>query len=207
MQSHGVGPVHGADQCDASLRMTDQADATQDESPHDDFTDIRLGAQHFAKIGPLDADQAAVRARAARHQNLPVVEQVELTGELALTVHPEDFWLAIIVDIEDLDAAVKYKKKVNAALSALEQHRSLAQSLLYAVVRDSLGGVDTEARESLGFARVRVGRIDLGRGFDSLGKGQRRHRYFSRVSEQGARDIERDLDLREEAIRRSIGYG
>ncbi len=167
--------------------MTDQADAAQDVSPHDDFTDIGLGAEHLAKIGTLDADQAGVRARAARYQNLPIVEQVKLASELALTVHRENLGLPIIIDIEDLDAAVEHKKKINAALPALEQHRSLAQSLLYAIVPDPVGGVDAQAWKSLGFARVRVGRIDFGRRLDSLGKGQCRHRHFSSVREHAAR--------------------
>ena len=37
--------------------MPDQANTAQDKRPHDNFADIRLSADHLAKIGALDPDE------------------------------------------------------------------------------------------------------------------------------------------------------
>ena len=141
--------------------MTNHADATQDESAHDDLADVWLGTQHFAKVGSLDADQAAIRSGAARNESLPIVEQVELTSELALSVHPEDLWLAIIIDIEDLNAAVKHEKKINRALAALEKHWPL-RVIVHTRIRDALGRRQGWERETFALRAVRSA-VDFGR--------------------------------------------
>ena len=57
---------------------------------------------------------------AAGHQDLPVVEQVELTGELVVRQHAEDLRQAVRVGIEQLDPTLQDEEEVDAALAAVE---------------------------------------------------------------------------------------
>jgi hypothetical protein len=72
------------DQHDAAMPVPDEPDPAENEGAHDDFADVRLAGDQTTKIGALDPDYPAVDAGSARHQDLSIVEQVELAGELAL---------------------------------------------------------------------------------------------------------------------------
>ena len=144
----------------------DQRDATQDERAHDNLADVRLGADHLAKIGTLDPDHTTIGAGPGGHQNLLIVEQVELAGELPLTCTREDLRLTLFILIENFDVAVEHQEEVDTALAALKQKRPLTQPLLYAVVRNAVCGIDAQPRKRLRLARVRIGRVDLRLGRD-----------------------------------------
>jgi hypothetical protein len=63
LEAQRIAAVPGPDQHDATPRVPDEADAAQDERPHDDLADIRLAGHQAAKVGALDPDHAAVHAR------------------------------------------------------------------------------------------------------------------------------------------------
>ena len=73
---------------DAAPRVPDEADPPQDEGPHDDLADVRLAGHQATKVGALDPDHPAVDAGSTGDQDLSIVEQVELAGELALAYAP-----------------------------------------------------------------------------------------------------------------------
>ena len=94
------------------------------------------------------------------HQNLLIVEQVELAGELPLAVHSKDPRLTLLILIEDFDFAVEDQEEVDTAL-ARSNNSVLARPLLYAVVRNAVRCINAQPRKCLRLARVRIGRIDL----------------------------------------------
>ena len=75
----------------------------------------------------------AVGGGPAADQDLAVVEQVELAGELALAEHGEHVRRAVLIALVDLDLAFEHEKEVDAALPALEQQRPRRNPLLDAV--------------------------------------------------------------------------
>ncbi len=62
LKAQGVAAVPGPDQHDATPRVPDEADAAQDERPHDDLADVRLAAHQATEVGALDPDHPAVHA-------------------------------------------------------------------------------------------------------------------------------------------------
>ena len=82
LEAEGVGAVAGPDQDDPTVDVADQPDPAQDERPHDDLADVRLAGDQAAKVGALDPNDPTVGAGAARNEDLAIVEQVQLAGEL-----------------------------------------------------------------------------------------------------------------------------
>ena len=121
LQAQRIGAVPGADQYDAALDVPDETDAAQDEGTHDDFADVGLADHQPAKVGALDPYHPAVRGRAARNQVLAIVEQIQLAGELTFALHHEDVGLAMLIEIENFDAALEHEEEIHAALAAREQ--------------------------------------------------------------------------------------
>ncbi len=62
LKAQGIAAVPGTDQDDTTPRMPDEADAAQDERPHDDLADVRLAGHQATKVGALDPDHPAVHA-------------------------------------------------------------------------------------------------------------------------------------------------
>ena len=87
-------------------------------------------ADQPAKVGARHPDHPAVDGGAAADQDLAVVEQVELAGELALAQHDEHVGRAVVVAIVDLDLALEHEEEVDAALPPLEQQRPRRDPLL-----------------------------------------------------------------------------
>ncbi len=81
---------------------------------------VGLAANGRRKSLSFYPDNQAIKAGAAAEQDLAVVEQVEFAGELPLGMHGEDVRLAVLVQVEDFDAAIHHEKEVNAALATLE---------------------------------------------------------------------------------------
>ena len=124
LQPQGISGMAGADQHDAAMRMPDQADATQDEGAHDDFADVRLGDDEAPEIGPLDPDDAAVLARPCADQDLAIVEQVELTGELVCPLGGEDGGEPVGIGVEDLDRPFDDEEEVDTPFASAEEQRA-----------------------------------------------------------------------------------
>ena len=73
---------------------------------------------------------AAIAAGAAGHQDLAVVEEVHLAGELARPVHREDVRPIMIVGVENLDRPLEHEKEIDAALAALKHQVAGVEALL-----------------------------------------------------------------------------
>ena len=162
-QAMGVAAVAGADDDHASLAVPDQADAAQDEGAHHDLADVGLVGDQPAELRPVHAHDPARHRGAAVHQDLAVVEEVELAGELALAMGVEHALGAVVVGLEDLDAAFEHEEEVDAALAAREHRRAGGQRLFLAVAGDARGHLHREPGEGLGLALVGIGGV--GRGF------------------------------------------
>jgi hypothetical protein len=149
----------GTDQLHAALGVTDQPHAPQDEGAHDGLTDIGLARDQAAEIGPFDPDNARFASSAARDQDLAVVEQVHLAGELTIGVDREDVGLAGCIEVEDLDRARKDEKEVHAALAALECERSGGQRFFGSIAGHPVRLVFAQPRKGLRLSCIRIGRI------------------------------------------------
>ena len=85
-------------------------------------------------ISPMSGSAATRRRKSARltrtqrrrlagaraDQDLALVEEVELAGELARAQDDEDLRLVVLVDVEDLDRALEDEEEVDAAVAARE---------------------------------------------------------------------------------------
>ena len=125
-----------------------------------DLADVGLGRDHAAEVGALEPRTTRVcLRRPARNQDLAVVEQVHLAGELPRAVDGDHVLAAMRSSLEDLDRALEHQEEVDAALAALEQRGPIRHALLRPVTADALEHVVVQARERLVFAQVRVGGI------------------------------------------------
>jgi hypothetical protein len=61
--------------------------AAQDERPHHDLGHVGLRGQHPAELAAGKSGDPAVGPHPAAHQDRPVGEEVELSGELVRGVH------------------------------------------------------------------------------------------------------------------------
>ena len=113
------------------------------------------------KVGALDPDHPAVDAGATGDENLSIVEQVELAGELALGMDRQDVRLAMLVEGEYLDGAFEHDEEVYASLAAREDERPLGKPFLPAVSHNPRRHLLAQAREGLRLAEVGVGRIKV----------------------------------------------
>ena len=159
LQPLHVARMPGPNQHDAALRVLDEADAAQDEGAHDDLADVGLGGHQAAEVGPADAHHARRPGGAARDQDLAVVEEVHLAGELALAMHRDDAGRAMHVQVQDLDRSLQHQEEVDAALAAFEQQRAIGDVLGLAVGRHTIGEFGRQLREGLLLARIRVARV------------------------------------------------
>ncbi len=144
---------------------------------HDDLADVRFRRHQPAELRSRDAHQAAVGGGASVHQDLAIVEEIELAGELAIALHREDPGAAAFVQLEDLDASLEDQEEVDAALAALEEQRPGGDALLDAEGGGARGLLGREPRKDLGFAFVgisAVGRVG------ELGARHRRRRAWLR---------------------------
>jgi hypothetical protein len=155
-----VGAVPRPHQCH-TVAMTHHADAAQNESTHDDFADVRLARHEAPEIRSLDANDAGCLRGARRYQDLAVVEKVHLAGELPWRMNRDEVGLAANVGFEDFDRSGHDQKEVDAALSALEQHRPRRDVLLAAELPDPGCHLRVHAREGLRLAGVRIGGVQL----------------------------------------------
>jgi len=167
LKPEGIGPMVGADEHHSPLHVPDEAEPAQDERAHDDLTDVRLARHQPPEVGALHPHHPAVGPGTAAHQYLPVVEEIQLAGELPLAMHGEDVRLAVGPEIEDLDGSLEQEEEVDAPVAALEEQRTLGQPLLGAIGDDPRRHVGTEVREDLRVARIGVGWIDLGLALDA----------------------------------------
>jgi hypothetical protein len=120
--------VTGADQHHPALRIAHQPHTAQDEGAHDDLADVRLGLDQPGEATARHTDDAAVLAGDAADQDLAIVEQVELAGELARAMDVDDALLAACARVRDLDRAFDDDEEVDAPLAAGEQMRALGNA-------------------------------------------------------------------------------
>ena len=161
LEAQRIATMPRSDQHDATPRVPDEADAAQDERPHDDLADVRLAGHQATKVGALDPDHPAVDTGATGDEDLSIVEQVELAGELPFAVHVKDVGLAILIEVEDLDIALEHEEEVPASLTALEDERPLREPFLRAVGHDPRRHLLAQTRESLRLTGVGVARIEI----------------------------------------------
>ncbi|HEY0525043.1 MAG TPA: hypothetical protein VGD08_16735 [Stellaceae bacterium] len=166
LQPQRVAAMTRADQHHPAMHVPNEADAPQDEGAHDDLADIRLAGDQPAEIGAPHAHDPAVDADAAGNEDLAIVEQVEFARELAVGVHREDVFRAVLVVVEDLDRALDHEEEIDASLAPLEDRRAFRQALLGAVGGDPRRHLLAEPREGLRLAQVGIVRVETRPGAD-----------------------------------------
>ncbi len=159
LQAQGVAVVLGSDQLDPTLAVRDQAGATQDEGPHDDLADVRLAGDQSSEVGAFDAGYAGGLGGAAGDQNLSVIEQVHLAGELTGALGSDDVLVAFGVVFKHLHRPVQHQEEVGSAFATLEQHIAGLETNFRSVLGHAGDLLIVEHRESLRLAGVGVARL------------------------------------------------
>ncbi len=155
-----VSALRAADQRHRALLMLHQRDAAQDEGAHDDLADIGFGNDQPPEIGARHADHLGRPRCASADQDLAVVEQVELAGELARAMAVDDTFLAMIAMIDDLDLAGADEEEIDRAFAAMEDIIAVCQRLVQAETRDSARHVLAQHREGLLEPGIGIAAVD-----------------------------------------------
>ena len=171
--------------------MPDEAHAAQDEGPHHDLGEVRLGRQHPPELQSRDPDQPGVGLSLAADEGFAPVQEVGLAGELPRPVDREDVPLAIRLFVERLHRVTEQQAEIGGAIAAPVEERAGRHRFLRAVLGDPRDHAGVEAREGLGLPQIRVRLIERRRhrglaghrhhrGFPLSSTGRLRHRLVAR---------------------------
>ena len=176
LETQCVARLAGADDHHSATCRLDEADPSQDEGPHDRFSDVRLARHHAAELRGPEPHEPAIGAGPAADQDLTVIEEVDLARELAFAMDGDGFGGPVPIRVEDLDRPLEHEEEVDAPLPPREKGRAPGNLLDRAVGRQAFRRLGIEARERLRVPLVGV--RDLGVG---VGRGLHRSRLSIRV--------------------------
>jgi hypothetical protein len=108
----------------------------------------------------ISPDDAAVLTGDAADQDLAIVEQVELAGELAIAVNMDHALGPASAGVRDLDRAMDDHEEVDRPLAAREKMRAGRELLDQAEAGDAIELFLRQLRKGLCLAVVGVGRIE-----------------------------------------------
>ena len=123
--------------------MRDHPDPAQDQGTRHGLGDVGFGHEHASELGPGEPRHQAVLGHPGGDQDLAVVEQVELAGELArmkLGEHAGRRARAVV----DLDRPLVDQEEVDRAVVAPKQGGVSGQALDAAEGADALDLVGTQ---------------------------------------------------------------
>ena len=101
----------------------------QNERAHHHVGDVGFGGQKPTELCAVQARHAAIAAHARADEYRPIVEEVELAGELLFPILVHHLLRCAAGDI-DLDEAVEYEEEVGCSVAGLVK-RGAALQLLY----------------------------------------------------------------------------
>ncbi len=113
--------------------------------------------------------EPALRPGPGAHQDLAVVEQVQLSRELPWAMNDEHPLGSVGVEVEDLDAAALHEKEVDAALPPPKQRCFCRRLFLRAECCDSAHLLFAQDGVALGLPRIGVRCVEGCRHYDRPG--------------------------------------
>src|SRR5215467_13882637 len=126
----------------------DDAFTAQDECAHHHVGDVGFGSQEPTELRAVQARHPAIATHAPAEECRPIVEEVELAGELSLPILVH-YPLCRATGHTGLDEAVEDNEEVGRSIAWLVKHSAARQPLYDAEARDTLDLIRAQVRVCL----------------------------------------------------------
>ncbi len=154
LQPDQAGRLRRSDQHRAADAALDQADAAQDQGPHDAFAEIGLRDQQRAQPLRLDQQGLDIALGAAIDQRDPAGKLADFGQKLSRPLVDHRRHMAEPVALGDGDMAGQQHEHARAGLAGFEQHLAVAVALDFAEPAHALDLGGRERRKRLVVARA-----------------------------------------------------
>jgi hypothetical protein len=148
LQAQGARAVMRADEHHVALPTHDQADAAEDERPHDELAQLGVRLHQGAERVAGHLQHLAVLRRQATDQAAPASEHAHLTGELP-GLHPDDGTLAVLARQHDLERSPEKDVEPGVLRALLEEHLAPVHRPAGAQMREAADLLVRELRKHL----------------------------------------------------------
>jgi hypothetical protein len=130
--------------------MTEHNDAfaAQNDRAYHHVGDVGFGSQKPTELCAVQARNAPVATHARADECRPIVEEVELAGELLLPIHVHHL-LRRAAGHTGVDGAVEDDEEVDRSIAGREKHGAARQPLHHAEAGDALDLISSQPRECL----------------------------------------------------------
>ncbi len=121
LDAQRVGRVHRSDEHDIADPARDELHSPQDEGPHQDLTELRVGLHQRHQLFAMQLDHRARLAHTDPEERAPARDHVDLAGELTGPVD-DDGGLSRAGPPDNLDLTRRHDEERHGLVARLDEH-------------------------------------------------------------------------------------